>query len=947
VKNQTPINSPNPSDSGALYSNAGRNLQRDLALDVRALGNALGTVLREQAGQETFERVEMLRLAAKRLRAGVGGAGSQDARAVDLQIAGLTYEQVVPVLKAFTTYFQLVNLAELKEIVRANVERTERSQGAPRVESIRAAIAQLKSAGLTAAQARSLVAEMGVELVFTAHPTEARRHTVQDKLHRLSDLLSKLAAARDSERPRLTEQLTAEIEILWQTDEVRLSRLSVIDEARNILYYLDHTLYDVTPRLYEDLGESLEEFYPGETFTLTRFLRYGSWVGGDRDGNPTITLDHTRQVLQMHRWCILTKYIADTAPLGEHLSESVNYAQPSEALLASLHVDAEAMPSVAAHILPRRALEPYRQKIAYIHARLLATRDGAGTGGGTPYPDADTFLADLTLIADSLRAGGSARAAAAIIDPLLTKARLFGFHLVTLDLREHKEKYVAALDSLYQAAGLQPPSGLPEVERIASIEAEISNPRPLASPLIELPAEIRTTIGLFGTVQQRMASYGQHAFGSFIMSMASGAGDVLTMLLLAKEAHLYEPGTDGKSLIDIVPLFETIEDLENAPGVLDTLLSNTVYRAHVAARGDLQEVRLGYSDSTKDGGYLTANWKLYKAQKELAKAAEPHGVKLKLFHGRGGAIGRGGGPANRAILGQPPGTVQGRIKITEQGEVIAFRYFEPDLAYRNLEQIVNAVLVASGPRSDSVDDATIAKWESAMEAMSGVSRKAYRKLVYDDPYFLAFFHDVTPINELAQLNIGSRPAKRTKSAQIESLRAIPWTFSWMQTRIVLPGWYGLGTALSGFADEDPSHLEMLRQMYRSWDTFSTMIDNAQMSLAKADMRIASRYVSLAQDTANADRIFGDLLAEYERTRAQLLAITRQAELLDANPVLQRSIRLRNPYVDPLSWLQIDLLRRLRAIPEDATGPAAEERKNLMAAVLLSVNGIAAGLKNTG
>ncbi len=927
---------------------------RTLAREVRILGNALGTILQEQAGKAVFQKVEQFRRLSKERRATpeVRHYDSAHVEAELVRIASeMSYAHTVPVLKAFTTYFQLVNLAELREIVRVNRKRAAENPKKPRGESIRDAISRLKSAGMTGEQLKAMIACLDIELVFTAHPTEARRRSVQDKLHRLSGWISRFEAAgsQDPDLDRLMEELYAEIEILWQTDEVRANRLTVIDEARNILFYFSHTLSEVTPRLYDDLSKALAEYFPGEHFELPLFLRYGSWVGGDRDGNPTITLTDTATVLDLHREVALAEYVKDIEPLRERLSESSTYTQPSAGLATSIETDSKLLPEVTARLLPRRALEPYRQKIDYMLAKLRNTRS-TGDKSKPRYENAVELLADLEVIRGSMLDNGCSRTAITIIDPIITKVRLFGFHLVSLDMREHKSKYLQVLDQVFSAAGVREPSKLLEKERIHVLEAEIANPRPLASRDLKLGDEDAKTLGLFELVKRDIPTYGRGAFGSFIMSMASGVGDVLSMLLLAKEAGLYDPrGERADQSIDVVPLFETIEDLTAAPQVLDSLLGNGIYRRHVEARSNTQEVMLGYSDSTKDGGYLTANWKLYIAQKSLAEVARKHNVELRLFHGRGGAIGRGGGPANRAILGQPSGTVQGRIKITEQGEVIAARYFEPEIAYRNLEQIVNAVLIASAPedlaaRGRKVDVGTIEHWEQITDKMSEVAFKKYRALVYDDPEFVTFFETATPITELSQLNIGSRPPKRTKSHAIEDLRAIPWVFSWMQSRIVLPGWYGLGSGLKSFADESPRNLSILREMYEAWDFFATVIDNAQMSLAKADMQIAARYVSLVPDQGMAQRIFADIRAEFDIARQQICAVTEQDNLLDRNPVLQKSIQLRNPYVDPLSYLQVELLCRLRSLPADVE---SDERKNLLAAVLLSVNGIAAGLKNTG
>lgn len=944
-----------------------RNRQSDdrtaIGRDVRTLADALGVVLREQSGQTTFEQVEALRTLAKARRAENGESDVEEAKRqpvdnpagrMDEMVSGMEYAEIVPVLKAFTTYFQLVNIAELKEIVRANRRRAAESGSPVRVESIKDAIRHLKEGlDLPAAQVRAVVESLSIALVFTAHPTEARRRSVQEKLQRISRWLGQLDDAQLA--PQVLEELNAdiaaEIEILWETDEVRSNRLTVIDEARNVLAYFQPILCDVTPRLYRDLEEALAQYYPGEQFSAPTFLRYGSWVGGDRDGNPTVTLEHTREILKLQRRIALEHYVGCVDELRERLSESSNFIPAPRPLIDSLWRDAEDFPETARRLQQRRALEPFRQKAYYMHERLIRTLAG---DSGAIYNSPDEFLADVELLYDSLMACGSKRAADRVMKPLLDKARIFGFHLAHLDIREHKTRYTKALDEILITAGLSAASELPEPERLALLEREIANPRPLLAAHAELTEETETTMGLFRLVADNRKKYGAEAFGTFIMSMAQGPADVLTMLLLAKEAGLFRNGAPAVSSVSIVPLFETISDLEAAPQVLETLLSNEVYRSQLEAQNWRQEVMVGYSDSTKDGGYFTANWKLYLAQKQLAAVAAKHNVSLRLFHGRGGAIGRGGGPANKAILAQPRGTVRGRIKITEQGEVIAARYFDEDLAYRNLEQIVNAVIVASAPGDKQLTHPDLPKWEAIAAGMSDVSFQYYRRLVYDDPDFITFFTEATPIGELSQLNIGSRPPRRSATDRISDLRAIPWVFSWMQSRMVLPGWFGLGKALHTYAEAAEGNSASLSDMYEHWYFFGAVIDNAQMSLAKADMDIAARYVSLVRNAEIADRIFGQIRDEFELTRSMILKVTGQEALLASTPVLQRSIRLRNPYVDPISYLQVELLRRLRALPTETEAASAvwkelheAQRRDLRDAVLLSVNGIAAGLKNTG
>ena len=916
----------------------------ELARDVRLLGNALGDVLREQGGEALLQNVERIRALTKEARAQRG----QDAAEAELDalFGGMPFGQALPVLKAFTTYFQLINLAEQKEIVRVNRRRAFKAGDKPRPESVRDAVQRLCESGVTADQMRALIGSLSIQLVFTAHPTEAKRRSVQEKLHRISDYLGRLEEPQTSrsDQERLELDITAEIEILWQTDEVRQRRLSVLDEARNILFYFGETLFQVTPRLYADLEKALAQWYPGETFDIPVFLEYGSWVGGDRDGNPTITLEHTAEVLRLHRDRVLSLYIPAVRILSDRLSQSRHYVGVSEALEDSLAQDAERLPQVAAEAAGRSPTEPYRRKCEFIWERLRRTE--AGDEGG--YGSAADFIADLETIRTSLEQNGGHYTARRALAPLLFQARLFGFHLARLDIREHKDKYLGALAAVLRDQGTEW-AALTETEKVALLEQEIGGRRPLVPTKLEFDDETNTTLGLFRLVSDRMEALGPAAVGSLILSMASDVSDVLAVLLLAKEARLadLQDGVDGWSRVDVVPLFETIEDLENAPDVIDTLLSNSLYRRNVSLRGGSQEVMVGYSDSNKDGGYLTANWKLYAAQARLATVAKRHGVTLRLFHGRGGAVGRGGGPAGKAILAQPPGSVQGRLKITEQGEVIAARYFDQDIAYRNLEQIVHAVLMASAEQGAGAGE-TPPEWAQVMEEVSDTAFRAYRALVYDDPHFVRFFQEATPVGELAQLNIGSRPPKRTASDRIEDLRAIPWVFSWMQSRYTLPGWYGVGAALAGYADKSPEHLMRLREMYRRWPFFTTMLDNSQMSLAKADMDIAARYARLVGDQKMAQRIYQTIAAEFERSVAIICRITDQDALLDNQPVLQKSIRLRNPYVDPLSFLQVELLRRLRALPPEGDSEELKaQRRDLRAAVLLSINGVAAGVKNTG
>lgn len=924
----------------------------ELAKDVRVLGNALGDVLREQGGQELFDAVERIRALSKQAR----NSSTSDSAVQQLGdlVRSMDFHHALPVLKAFTTYFQLINLAEQKEIVRINAKRSFDAGPGPRKESVRDAVRTLSAAGVSSEQVQGMMNELSIQIVFTAHPTESKRTTVQDKMYRLSAHIDELYKPflSDTAQRRTQLNMLADIEVLWQTDEVRQRRLSVVDEANNVLFYFNRTLFNVTPRLYKDLEEAIAEYYPEISFDEHPFLEYGSWIGGDRDGNPTITLQHTSDIVRKHKELVLDHYITSIRKLSDRLSQSRHYVSVSPELEASLANDALLLPEVVSEAVNRSQTEPYRRKMEFIWERLKRTKLQISERALRPgaYREASELLNDLRIVGDSLMANHGTFAARQALDPFVTQVKLFGFHLAKLDIRDHKEKYNYALNCVMDHAQMAYREQ-DEAGKIAILERELNSPRPLIVEYLPYDPAANETINLFRLVKKSCDELGPEAFGSFILSMASTVSDVLSVLLLAKESGLASLQTGAwTSVIDVVPLFETIADLENAPTVLNSLLSNDTYRNYVASRGHHQEVMVGYSDSNKDGGYLAANWKLYVAQTRLTEVAETHGVKLTIFHGRGGAVGRGGGPANKAILAQPPGSIRGRIKITEQGEVIAARYFDEDIAYRNLEQIVNAVISASAKIAYVDPDH---EWFAAMERMTAVSLKSYRDLVYEDPDFARFFHEITPIGELSQLNIGSRPPKRTSSDRIEDLRAIPWVFSWMQSRITLPGWYGLGTAIQSFIEESPQNIEVLRSMYRDWPFFAITIHNAEMSLAKADMDIAAKYASLMQNADVRDKIFQRITSEYRKTRDGICAIANVSALLDANPVLQKSIKLRNPYVDPLSYIQVELLARLRALPAEEDVPESdqnsnrESRRNLRAAILLSINGVAAGLKNTG
>lgn len=919
------------------------SLDPRLRAAVRELGNLLGETILEQEGQTIFDLVEDIRGLTRAHRRGDATANAQIVAKAEGLVEDL--DKTLGVLKSFTTYFQLINLAEEQQRVRVLRERAHRAEeeGQPMSETIAEAVAALKSAGMRPFEVRQLLSDLLIQPVFTAHPTEAKRRTILLKLLDLARLLHQLDSSDllQREEAQTWHQIRENVVALWQSDVNRDRRPEVLDEVREGLYFFEITLFDLLPDIYAELERALEAAYPSETFAIPPFLRYGSWMGGDRDGNPFVTLDVTEEALREQKRQALELYRRTVNSLYGHLSVANTSGKFSQAFLDSLARDIERAPEADKARLDRFSLEPYRQKMILIYRRLGATlrqnSDEWEAQKPNPwaYQSGDEFLADLELIQDSLRQNNASRLAEGRFARLVQQARIFGFHLASMDIRQHSDRHREAVaELLHRYYRQQEPDfdypSLPEDERIQILTDEIESPRPLTARL-QFSEATNETVAVFRLIRKAHEKIGREAIRTYIISMTTSISHVLEVLLLAKDADLF-----GK--IDIVPLFETIDDLLNAPDVMTALFETPIYRQHLAARGDSQEIMIGYSDSNKDGGYLRANWMLFQAQKALAETCQAHGIKLTLFHGRGGSIGRGGGPANRAILAQPPGSVQGRIKITEQGEVISDRYSNRFIAQRHLEQLIHAVLLSSSGQPQPESEPA---WRQAIEEASAIAERKYRALV-ENPAFLRYFHEATPIEQLGQMNIGSRPAKRRETKGVSDLRAIPWVFSWTQSRVNLPGWFGLGSGFRQWAQADPAQadarLELLREMYQQWPFFRTVIDRAQVSMRRADMTIAGLYATLTDDDTR-QAIFGELRDEFRLTEETILAITGQDALLDNEPWLQQSINLRNPYVDPLNYIQVALLAEQRA--SDSDDP------RLPRAILLSVNGVAAGLQGTG
>ena len=914
-----------------------------LSEQIHLLGDLLGRTIVEQEGRALFDRVEEVRALAKSSRAGEAGAAEKL-----LDLAGqLSLPEALGVVKSFTTYFQLVNLAEEQERVRVLHERAFRAafDDRPMGESVGAAIRQLAGDGVGPEQMRTLLQRLYVQPVFTAHPTEAKRRTILAKLRRIATFLAKLDfTAFTPEEERDTMQSVAEeIVALWQSDETRLRQPGVLDEVRNGLYFFDEVLFDLAPTLYRSLEDALARAYPGQTFEIPPFLRFGSWIGGDRDGNPFVTVAVTEETLREHKETALRLYQRSLDRMHGHLSASARLGI-SPALAESLERDAELFPDEALRVNSRYPMQPYRHKGAYIYRKLAATREAnrrPWRADHLPIPNTyhnvEEFIADLRLMRDSLCEHKGERLANGRLGILIRQADIFGFHLATLDLRQHADQLRSALSEIFRCYGLSADyAALPEIDKEILLTRELLGHRPLTPAQLDFSPETNETLELFRLARKAHERVGPDAIQNFIISMTTGPSDVLAVLLMAQDAGVSDR-------LDIAPLFETLADLKAAPHIMELLFGNEAYLAHLAQRDNSQLVMLGYSDSNKDTGYLTANWELRRAQRAIPEVCSHHGVRLTLFHGRGGTVGRGGGPTNRAILAQPPESVHGRIRLTEQGETITNRYANPELARRHLDQLLHAVLLQSivpERSSGSAGAGDVAeRWDRTMVQLSDYGRAAYRGFVHDSPQTVQYFYQATPIDAISRLNIGSRPAKRKAGGSISDLRAIPWVFAWAQSRAGLPGWYGLGSGLEGYVRGDAGRLQELQEMYRDWPFFRTLIDNAQLSMRQADMGIAEVYSSLAEDDVRSV-VFPAILEEFQRTEACILKLTGQADLLDNEPWLQRSIHLRNPYIDPMNYLQVALLHRWRET-QGAEADAVRE------AVLLSVNGVAAGLRNTG
>jgi phosphoenolpyruvate carboxylase len=922
-----------PSGADAADGRAGDAPLRE---DIRVLGRVLGQVIGEQAGDDVLELVESTRVEAFAVHRSESTRSELADRLAELDVRSANH-----VIRAFSHFSVLANLAE--DIHHERRRRFHRREGSPPQQgSLAATFALLDQQDIPDEVVARELAGALVCPVVTAHPTEVRRKTIFQVQRQIADLFRQRdrAATGELDDDAWSAQLWRSVLTLWQTALLRLSRLRLQDEIDEALRYYELSLFDVVPAINAEVRRALNERWPHADVLRRPMLLPGSWIGGDRDGNPFVTADALRRATSRQAETALAHHLAELEALRDELSMSDRLITPTQQLYAL----AEASRDDSAF----RGDEPYRRALNGMYARLAATaRAVVGRVPGSaphaelaPYGTPDELRADLDVVDVSLRSHGAGPLADDRLLRLREAVEVFGFHLCGLDLRQNSAVHEEVVGELLAWAGVcDDYSALDEAARVELLAGELTMRRPLVRPDAELSETTRGELDVVLAAAEQMARLGPRTIPNYVISMCESVSDVLEVAVLLKEAGLLDPCADGGPTcpVGISPLFETIDDLQAAGTTLAAMLEQPLYRSLVASRGDVQEVMLGYSDSNKDGGYLAANWALYRAELELVETARTGGIRLRLFHGRGGTVGRGGGPSYEAIRAQPPGAVAGALRLTEQGEVIAAKYADPDLARRNLEALVAATLESSLLDIEGLgDDAEPAY--ALLDDLAARAQRAYRALVHETPGFVEWFRAATPIVELGELNIGSRPPSRKAGNSIADLRAIPWVFSWSQTRIMLPGWFGTGSALESWVDGDPDKLRRLQELHRRWPFFRTVLSNMGMVLAKTDLGLAARYADLVPDEDLRARVFDQITAEHERTSRMLLAITGDDDLLADNPSLARSIRNRFPYLEPLHHLQVEMLRRRRAGDDDEL-----TRRNIQ----LTINGVATALRNSG
>ncbi|WP_441234785.1 phosphoenolpyruvate carboxylase [Bradyrhizobium sp. 930_D9_N1_4] len=924
-----------PSDATDLRSNRPEDVQAleaDTRLrdDIRLLGRILGDTVRDQEGADVFDLVERIRQTSIRFHRDEDRIARRELEQI---LDGMSTSETVRIVRAFSYFSHLANIAEDQNNIRQMRARSAANGSGVLAETL----AHARSAGISSDALRNFFKTAQVSPVLTAHPTEVRRKSTMDREMEVASLLDRRerVALTADEADASDEQLRREVLTLWQTNLLRRTKLTVLDEVANGLSFYDYTFLREVPRLVNVLEDRLEEGGEQAASELASFLRMGSWIGGDRDGNPFVTADVMRGTLRLQSSRVMQFYLNELHVLGSELSIAAHLADVSE----ELRTLAERSPDTS----PHRSGEPYRLAVSGIYARLTATAEALEVeitrrpvGKGRPYESVKELQADLDVLHRSLISNNARVIARGRLRLLRRAVDCFGFHLARLDIRQNSAVHERTIAELMDAAN---PGmsylALGEDARISLLTNELRSTRSLVSPFVKYSDETMGELNVFHAAAEAHAKFGSDAIPQCIISMCKGMSDMLEVAVLLKEVGLVHPS--GRSAINIVPLFETIEDLQASSSIMDRMLSLHDYRRLVDSRGSVQEVMLGYSDSNKDGGFVTSGWELYKAEIGLVDVFERHGVRLRLFHGRGGSVGRGGGPSYDAIIAQPGGAVNGQIRITEQGEIISSKYSNAEVGRNNLEILAAATLEASllHPRQS----APRREYLTTMDELSSLAFKAYRGLVYETEGFVDYFWASTVINEIATLNIGSRPASRKKTRAIEDLRAIPWVFSWAQCRLMLPGWYGFGSAVEQWIAEHPDKgMPFLKELYKEWPFFRMLLSNMDMVLAKSSIAIASRYAELVPDEALREKIFGRIRREWHSCIETLLDIMSQDRLLQGNPLLERSVRHRFPYLDPLNHVQVELLKEHRAQNPD---------EQVLRGIQLTINGISAGLRNTG
>ena len=907
--------------------------QHYLRQDIRFLMGLLADVIREQEGEDILLKVEEIRTLAKEIRE------THNPLLIESQkklIRSLSLDDAYNVARAFTIYFQLVNIAEEVQRIR-RLREYDMSTEALQEMSIRKLFKDLTDSDVSPQQIWDFLAQCDIKPVLTAHPTEAKRRTVLDHLFYIAGQVIQLNRTdlTLSEKDYLTSRIKETLEILWQTGEVRGRKVEVSDEVDQTLYYFERTIIQLLANIHQKVDREFKQlgFTPAED--LPPFIRFGSWVGSDRDGNPNVTPVLTENTALKQRKLIVNFYITTIEGFIRRFSQSMDYTSVSKKFLDSLEKDKQRLPDLARELNRFEGQELYRKKFSFMHRKLVSVLNGKKGG----YLNAQEFIDDIVLIQESLVKNQGALAAHGDLDRLLIQAKAFGFYLAQLDFRDHTKKIRKAIE---ESIGVENPGTDTLLAKIASS----SKPRKLnvSSP------DAKDIVAQLQTFKRLREKFDPQMVDDYILSMTEGATDILSLMFLAKEVGLITVAHKKikAAHIGVVPLFETIHALAASPAIMEELFSIPLYRSYLKARGNVQEIMLGYSDSAKDGGYLAANWHLYLAQQNLFKVAQQYGIKVKFFHGKGGTIDRGGGQSHQAILGQPYAAADGLMKLTEQGEVVSQKYANPVVAKRNLEQLISAAVITNLMiNRDGKKNVHLSRWEEKVAQLSQSSFDFYRKLVFETPGFLDFYHEATPIDVLKITKIGSRPAARFGNQRsFDQLRAIPWVFSWVQSRYIISAWYGMGHALKEYIDDKGEKgLEDMRQMYRQWPFFTSLINNLQISLAKTDLYIAELYRDVVEDDALRALIHQAISDEHERAVEAVLAITEEKELLDFHKVLKESIRLRNPYVDPLNYIQVRFMKEKKALGDSQSQDT--KRAKIDEILLLTVNGIASGMKSTG